>query len=123
MSEAVHIETGKINKSEAIRRAMEALGNDASSKELQAHAVKLAGTDIDIRAVYQMKSNLKTEKKHSKPAKKAEKAEKKVARTIKPKASGTKIEFDIIEQIAQIKMMVETLGGRDKFLQLFNAVA
>lgn len=122
MSEAVHIETGKINKSEAIRRAMEALGNDASSKELQAYAVKIAGSDIDIRAVYQMKSNLKTEKKHTKPAKKVEKAEKKATRTTKAKSPATKIEFDIIEHIAQIRTMVETLGGRDKFLQLFNAV-
>lgn len=121
MSEAVHIESSKINKSEAIRRAMEALGNDASSKELQAYAVKLSGADIDIRAVYQMKSNLKTDKK---PSRAPKKTEKKVAKAPRAKAvPSSKANFDIIEQISQIKAMVETLGGKDKFLQLFNAVA
>lgn len=124
MSEAVHIEGGKINKSEAIRQAMEALGGDASSKDLCAYAAKLAGTEIDIRAVYQMKSNMKSD---SKPAKKTEKkAVKKVAKPTTIKQPSKKaIEFlpNFVQVITSLKEIIHKAGGKEQFLLLVDAIA
>jgi hypothetical protein len=130
MSEAVmHIESkGKMTKSEAIRQAMEILGNDAPSKDIQAHAIKISGGEVDIRTVYQMKSNIRADKSSEKKAVKVVKAEKPAAKKavrqakkqIAPISSDAGVFF---AKLGEIKSLVNFFGSKAGLLEAIEQVA
>lgn len=130
MSEAVmHIESkGKMTKSEAIRQAMEILGNDAPSKDIQAHAAKISGSEVDIRTVYQMKSNLRADKLSDKKTVKTVKAEKatakKIVRPAKKQAAIASTDAGLFfAKLGEIKNLVNFFGSKSALLQAIEQVA
>jgi ribosome maturation protein Sdo1 len=61
MSEAVAVEMDKkMSKVGAIRQAIAEMGAQAHSLEICERAAELCGADIDIRNVYQVRSNINT---------------------------------------------------------------
>jgi len=135
MSEFVQIDATdkKLSKSEAIREALSVLGSEATAVDVQKHAEKATGGEIDIRTVYQIKSNMKTgrdattksapkQPKAAKPAKAAKpKADK------QPKAEQKTVEdhegFGEFSKLCKLLDLVKEFGGPERFMQVINKFA
>ena len=137
--------TKKMSKSEAIRQALTKLGNDADASEVRAEAEEACGSEIDIRSVYQIKSNMKTGRdattkdkpKASKVAKesKAPKAEKQSKPRKPRKAKTAEVESEEAEhhdvkndafgnysKLVKLFGLVKECGGKDVVIQLLRNI-
>jgi hypothetical protein len=132
MSEVMQIDSGakKLSKSEAIRQSFTILGSDADSRDVQQHAEKTIGAEIDIRSVYQIKSNLKTGRdtttKSSKPVKAprqiAPKAPRKVSKPVENSSYEETVAFGNFENLFKLLALVKQFGGSKKVMTLLEQI-
>ena len=139
MSEVMQIENDQkgLNKSEAVRQAFIALGHNADPIEVQKHAESASGKEIDIRVIYQIKSNMKTGRdttiknaaKHATKAPRAPKEPKafKVTRATHPVKQETVVDDEEVishtefSKLCKLVELVKEFGGIKSFMQVINS--
>lgn len=134
MSEVTQIESTekKLSKSEAIRQALAVLGSEASAVDVQKHAEKSTGGEIDIRTVYQIKSNMKTGRDATTKSAPKQAKVAKVAKQPKPKVvKQTKVDepvksddgFGEFNKLCKLLDLVKEFGGPERFMEVINKIA
>jgi hypothetical protein len=124
----------KVTKSEAVRQALTMLGDRASAIEIQKQAEHYYGHEIEIRTVYQIKSNMKTgrdaaNKENKTPHQnneKALKAEKPVKTKFVTQAVHEADEhtaFGNFDKLVQLLSLVKQFGGSKKVVELLEKIA
>lgn len=122
----------KISKSEAVRQAVAQLGVGADSALIRQKAIDVYGSDIDMRTVCQMKSNIKNgrDNKESAPRKvklRSTKAVKKAAAPKKVKATTSKNSKDdissLVKKLEMVRQCVQEVGDKETLLSLLKFVA
>lgn len=122
----------KISKSEAVRQAVAQLGVGADSALIRQKAIDVYGSDIDMRTVCQMKSNIKNgrDNKEAAPRKvklRSTKTVKKVAAPKKNHATGSKNSKDdissLVKKLEMVRQCVQEVGDKETLLSLLKFVA
>lgn len=132
--------TKKMSKSEAIRQALVRLGSDTDASDVRTEAEKICGAEVDIRAVYQIKSNMKTGRdataKDKPKAVNADKAPK-VVKHYKPRKLAennhesssdehhdgeTETAFGNYSKLVKLFGLVRECGGKDVVIELLRNI-
>jgi hypothetical protein len=126
----------KITKSEAVRQALTMLGDRASAIDIQKQAEHYYGHEIEIRTVYQIKSNMKTGRdaankedhdihQSKEKALKAEKPAKPKVATQPTNAQDTdgQAAFGNFDKLVQLLSLVKQFGGSRKVVELLEKIA
>jgi hypothetical protein len=128
MSEAVAVEVEKkMSKVGAIRQAIAEMGAHAHSLEICERAAELCGADIDIRNVYQVRSNINTGRdntaKSVKAPKKAGALRAKVIMTPKaivPKNHKNSSEEDGLSAFFTLWEAAKAFGSKEQAIDAIN---
>lgn len=123
----------KVTKSDAIRNALLKLGEDAAASEIQKAAEKEYGGEIEIRTVYQIRSNIKTgrdksaesQEKPVKPVRKAvakNKSQKTIKLAVHSRQEEPKVHQDLAKLLELINL-VKQFGGSNNVIELLRKVA
>lgn len=144
MSDTMHIDGSdkKLSKSEAIRQALTTLGDNAPAIDVQKMAEQTYGGEIEMRTVYQIRSNIKTGRDATTKEKKAtrqkvEKAPKAEKTTVSVKPVKTKTPrstanvrgadeqeaFGNFDKLVQLLALVKQFGGSKKVVELLEKIA
>jgi len=124
----------KLNKSQSIRQAIAELGMDADSNVIRDRAAVIAEDEVDIRSVYQMKSNIKTgrdtfskEEEMPKVAKTKTKAMSSPHTITKPKrmravaSNTTNQKFgDLVAKFHAVRNCINAVGGKENLLEILQ---
>jgi hypothetical protein len=122
----------KISKSEAVRQAVAQLGVGADSALIRQKAIDVYGSDIDMRTVCQMKSNIKNgrDNKEAAPRKvklRSTKTVKKTPAPAKAKAVSAKNSKDdissLVKKLEMVRQCVQEVGDKETLLSLLKFVA
>jgi hypothetical protein len=126
----------KVTKSEAVRQALTMLGDRASAIEIQKQAEHYYGHEIEIRTVYQIKSNMKTGRDAANKEnnalhqnnEKTPKAEKPVkaklpAQPVNAHDTDEHTAFGNFDKLVQLLSLVKQFGGSKKVVELLEKIA
>jgi hypothetical protein len=131
--ESIEVVDKKLSKSAAVRQAVAQLGMGADSNLLRQKAIEIFGADIDMRTVYQLKSNMKTGRDSTKETKerkiklRAPKpiASKKVITVAKKavKANAPASIHELVKKLEIVKDCIQAVGDKETLLALMQFVA
>lgn len=124
----------KLSKSDAVRQALAQLGVGADSNLLRQKAIEIFGADVDMRTIYQMKSNRKTGRdgiREQKERKIKLRAPKPVSRkNVAPVAnkSGKVVNSpvsiqELVKKLEIVKNCIREVGDKETMLALVQFIA
>lgn len=124
----------KMSKSDAVRQALAQLGVGADSNLLRQKAIEIFGADVDMRTIYQMKSNRKTgrdgvrEQKERKiklraPKPASSKKEAPVAKKSAKEANSPASIQQLVKKLEIVKNCVQAVGDKETLLALMQFIS
>jgi hypothetical protein len=124
----------KLSKSDAVRQALAQLGVGADSNLLRQKAIEIFGADVDMRTIYQMKSNRKTGRdgiREQKERKIKLRAPKPVSsKNVAPVAnkSGKVVNSpvsiqELVKKLEIVKNCIQEVGDKETMLALVQFIA